>query len=100
MGFGGLEIRMLEEASFFKARGYDFTFICNPGAPLVQRAAAQGIPTVPLSMRQSYELPSTIRFLSLLARHHVDLLHTHTSKDHWICGPAARTATGGSPRCG
>lgn len=81
---------MLEEASFFRARGYDFTFVCNPGAPLGQRAAAQGIPTVSLSMRQSYELPSTIRFWSLLARHRVDLLHTHTSKDHWICGPAAR----------
>lgn len=90
MGFGGLEIRMLEEASFFRARGYEPTFVCNPGAPLGQRAAAQGIPTVPLRMRQSYELPSTIRFWRLLGRHRVDLLHTHTSKDHWICGPAAR----------
>jgi glycosyltransferase involved in cell wall biosynthesis len=90
MGYGGLEIRMLEEASFFRARGYESTFVCNPGAPLGQRAAAQGIPTVPLRMRQSYELPSTIRFWSLLGRHHVDILHTHTSKDHWICGPAAR----------
>lgn len=89
-GFGGLEIRMLEEASRFNARGYRAVFVCNPGAPLQQRAAAQGIPTIALHMRQSYELPSMVRFWSLLGSHHVDLLHAHTSKDHWICGPAAR----------
>lgn len=44
MGFGGLEIRMLEEASLFKARGYELTFVCNPGAPLDQQATAQGRP--------------------------------------------------------
>jgi glycosyltransferase involved in cell wall biosynthesis len=90
MGFGGLEIRMLEEAPLFRARGYDITFVCNPGAPLAQRAAAQGIPTQSLHMRQSYELPSMSRFWSMLGHRHVDLIHTHTSKDHWICGPGAR----------
>jgi glycosyltransferase involved in cell wall biosynthesis len=90
MGFGGLELRMLEEASLFKARGYEITFVCNADAPLARRAAAQGIATLPLSMRQSYELPSMARFWSLLGHRHVDLVHTHTSKDHWICGPGAR----------
>lgn len=90
MGFGGLEIRMLEEAAEFKARGYELTFVCNRGAQLAERAQTQGIATVTLSMRQSYELPSMLRFWKLLGRHKVDVLHTHTSKDHWICGPAAR----------
>jgi glycosyltransferase involved in cell wall biosynthesis len=90
MGFGGLELRMLEEASLFKERGYEITFVCNPGAPLAQRAAAQGIATMSLSMRQSYELPSMARFWALLGHRHVDVVHTHTSKDHWICGPGAK----------
>ena len=90
MGFGGLELRMLEEASLFKARGYEITFVCNPDAPLAQRAATQGIATLSLSMRQSYQLPSMARFWALLGRRHVDLVHTHTSKDHWICGPGAK----------
>lgn len=90
MGFGGLEIRMLEEAALLKARGFDSAFVCNPGAPLAQRAAEQGIPTIPLPMRQAYELPSLIRLWRLLGRQRVDLLHVHTSKDHWVCGPAAR----------
>jgi glycosyltransferase involved in cell wall biosynthesis len=90
MGFGGLEIRLLEEAPLFEARGYDSVFVCNPGTPLAQRAAAQGIRTVPLRMRQAYDAPAMARFWSLLGHHRVDLLHTHTSKDHWICGPAAR----------
>ena len=81
---------MLEEASLYKARGYELTFVCNPGAPLEQQATAQGIPTVPLRMRQAYELQSMARFWSVLGRHRIGLLHTHTSKDHWICGPAAR----------
>ncbi|MBV6468444.1 glycosyltransferase family 4 protein [Nitrospirales bacterium NOB] len=81
---------MLEEAARFRARGYRITFVCNPGAALAQRAAAQGIPTLPLPMRQSYDLPSMLRFWALLGRHQVDILHTHSSKDHWICGPAAR----------
>jgi glycosyltransferase involved in cell wall biosynthesis len=90
MGFGGLEIRLLEEVPLFKARGYHSVFVCNPGAPLGRRAEAHRIPTLPLRMRQSYELPSMARFWSLLGRHRVDLVHTHTSKDHWICGPGAR----------
>lgn len=90
MGFGGLEIRMLEEAAGFNARGYQLTFVCNPGAPLAQRAGEQNIATIPLHMRQSYQVPSMVRFWSLLRQHHVDILHTHSSKDHWICGPAAR----------
>ncbi len=89
-GFGGLEIRMLEEASLLRKRGYAIEFVCNPGAPLRLRAAEKGITTVPLRMKQSYDVPSMIRFWSLLGRHRVHLLHTHTSKDHWICGPAAR----------
>lgn len=90
MGFGGLEIRMLEEAAQFQARGYDLTFVCNRGAQLAQHAQAQGIATVTLPMRQSYEVLSMIRFWKLLGGRRVDVLHTHTSKDHWICGPAAR----------
>jgi glycosyltransferase involved in cell wall biosynthesis len=90
MGFGGLEIRMLEEAEQFRARGYRLTFVCNPGAALAQRARAQGIATISLPMRQSYEFASIMRFWSLLGRQSVDILHTHTSKDHWICGPAAK----------
>ncbi|MCC2640186.1 MAG: glycosyl transferase group 1 [Nitrospira sp.] len=89
-GFGGLEIRMLEEAAGFNARGYQLTFVCNPGSPLARRAGDQNMAMIPLPMRQSYEIRSMARFWSLLGRHHVDILHTHSSKDHWICGPAAR----------
>jgi glycosyltransferase involved in cell wall biosynthesis len=89
-GFGGLEIRMLEEALSLKQHGYAIVFVCNPGAPLGRRAAEKGITTVPLRMRQPYDIPSMIRFWSLLGNRRVHLLHTHTSKDHWICGTAAR----------
>ncbi len=81
---------MLEEAQALINRGYQITFVCNPGSPLALQAVEKKIPVLGLRMRKSYQITSAIQFFSLLKGSQVDLLHIHNSKDHWICGLPAR----------
>ena len=89
-GFGGLEIRMIREAVGLTELGYEISFVCNPGSPLAHHARQKGIDVIPFRMRQCYHLSAMSRFYRLLKNEKVDLLHCHTSKDHWVCAPAAR----------
>lgn len=88
--FGGIEIRMIREAAKLIELGYQLSFVCNSGSLLAHHAKKAGLDVIPFRMRQCYQLSSMIRFYHLLKNARVNLLHCHTSKDHWVCAPAAR----------
>lgn len=89
-GFGGLEIRMIREAAKLAELGYQLSFVCNPGSLLAHHARKAAVDVIPFRMSQCYHLSAMIRFYRLLKNARVNLLHCHTSKDHWVCAPAAR----------
>ena len=89
-GWGGQEIRILEEASGMIARGHAVSVACPAHARLATEAARYGVPVTPLPI----EFKTVAGFLALrrhLATARPDLINTHSSADSWLTALACAT---------
>lgn len=90
LGWGGQEIRILREAEGMREKGHQVIIAAAPGATLLEKARAKGVPTYAIPF-QWKTLTSSLRALKKVIRHHqVDLINTHSSLDGWIAGIAGR----------
>ena len=89
-GWGGQELRILAELEGLARRGYRTGLICEPNAPIGDRARALGRPVHAVRFRWSGD-PAAIRQVAgILRRERADVLGTHSSLDAWVGGIAAR----------
>jgi glycosyltransferase involved in cell wall biosynthesis len=89
-GWGGQELRILAELEGLAGRGYRTGLICEPNAPIGDRARALGRPVHAVRFRWSGD-PAAIRQVAgILRRERADVLGTHSSLDAWVGGIAAR----------
>jgi glycosyltransferase involved in cell wall biosynthesis len=89
-GWGGQEIRILEEARGLIARGHDVSVACCAHARMAAEAARFGVPVATLPI----EFKTIAGFLALrryLASHAPDVVNTHSSADSWLTGLACAT---------
>lgn len=84
-GWGGQEIRILEEANGLIARGHQVSLICPKEAPIFDRAAHYGVPAyaLPIGRKNIAGLTAMYRWLK---NHPVDVVNTHSSTDSWLVG--------------
>ncbi|MBE0613561.1 MAG: glycosyltransferase family 4 protein [Burkholderiales bacterium] len=93
-GWGGQEIRVLEEAAGMLDRGHRVSLLCPPQAPIYAEATRRGIPAVALPIARK-GLRGIIAMRSWLLNNHGDVLITHSSTDSWL---AALSLLGMNPR--
>jgi glycosyltransferase involved in cell wall biosynthesis len=89
-GWGGQEIRILEESRGLIARGHEVTVACPMHARMTVEAARFGVPVVALPI----EFKTIAGFVALrrcLASHAPDVVNTHSSADSWLTGLACAT---------
>ena len=89
-GWGGQEIRILEESRGLIDRGHDVTVACPAHARMAAEAARMGVPVVALPI----EFKTVAGFNTLrlyLARNAPDVVNTHSSADSWLTGLACAT---------
>jgi glycosyltransferase involved in cell wall biosynthesis len=91
-GWGGQEIRVVAESVALRARGHMVAIACHPDGQILQRAAAEGLPTVPIRFRKGFDPAGIAQCLRAIRAHGIDLVHTHSSPDAWTGGIAARLA--------
>ena len=91
-GWGGQEIRILEECRGMARRGHRVLLAGCPDGKLAPRARQAGLVFHPLPMAGPWDLRAIWRLARLLERESVDILHTHSSVDSWVGGFAARLA--------
>jgi glycosyltransferase involved in cell wall biosynthesis len=90
-GWGGQEIRILEEAVGHQRRGHHVLLAASPRSAILQRARKTGIETRALEMSKT-RIPHALRELRRVIRDcRVQIVHTHSSRDSWIGGLAARS---------
>lgn len=88
-GWGGQEIRILDEASGLIARGHDVSIAAPEAAPVVEAARRRKIPAQTLALDR--RLPSTVAaFMELIRSLKPDVVVTHSSPDSWIAAVATR----------
>ncbi|MCX7157217.1 MAG: glycosyltransferase family 4 protein [Rhodocyclales bacterium] len=89
-GWGGQEIRILEESRGLIGRGHEVTVACPAHARMTAEAARFGVPVIPLPI----EFKTVAGFVALrdyLASHAPDVVNTHSSADSWLTGLACAT---------
>lgn len=89
-GWGGQEIRILEESRGLIDRGHEVTLACPPHARIAHAARRYGVPVVPLPIEYR-----SIAGWRALRRHltdnSYDVINTHSSADSWLVALACAT---------
>lgn len=86
-GWGGQEIRVLEEAAGMLARGHRVTLLCPREARIHAEAAARGVPAVALPIARK-GLAGLRAMRGWLAHEPCDVLNSHSSTDSWLAALA------------
>lgn len=89
-GWGGQEIRILEEARGLIARGHEVNIICPGQARIYAEAPRFGVPATALPIGRK-RLPGLLAMRRWLAEHRPDVINTHSSTDSWLAGLACKT---------
>jgi len=92
LGWGGQEHRVLAELEGFKRRGCDVWLLAPQEAEVFKRAMAAGIPAQSLNVSRLLYPFSAMKLANWLRRHRVEIVNTHSSRDGWLVGVAARLA--------
>lgn len=92
LGWGGQEIRILKEAEGMRERGYPVVFALSSGAQLATKARDRGFTVYELSFKKRSFFRTILRLLQIIKWHHIQIVNTHSSKDGWLGGLAAKLA--------
>lgn len=89
-GWGGQEIRILEESKGMIERGHQVALLCAPEARIHDEAVRAGVPvaTLPIGRKRPAGVMALRRWLKA---HPVDIINTHSSTDSWLAALACRT---------
>lgn len=90
-GWGGQEIRILDESAGIIARGHDVRVVAPPEAPIIAAASRRRIPTYTVSLDR--RRPNSLRSLrSVIRDFEPDIIVTHSSSDSWLTALAVKFA--------
>jgi glycosyltransferase involved in cell wall biosynthesis len=95
-GWGGQELRVIDEAQAFLAQGHEIVIAAAPGSRLAAEARIRLVPVVELPLARR-TLPGFLAIRGFLASRRFDLVNTHSSTDTWLVALASRTL-GESPK--
>lgn len=73
-------------------KGYAVRFVVQPGSPLQEKAAAEGIPILPIRMRGEADFWAAHRLSRIIKRHDCRLVHFHDAHAVALGAVAARRA--------
>jgi glycosyltransferase involved in cell wall biosynthesis len=89
-GWGGQEIRILEEASGLIARGHDVSLLCPREARIYTEAKRFGVPATALPIGRK-KLAGVAALRRWFAAERPDVINVHSSTDSWLAGIACAT---------
>ena len=89
-GWGGQEIRIMEELRGMRRYGYATALIAPQHSRIFFRAKAEGFEVHAVRFRNKVHLPSWVRLFQLIVQLKPDVVNTHSSDDSWMAGFAAR----------
>jgi glycosyltransferase involved in cell wall biosynthesis len=95
-GWGGQEIRILEESKGMIERGHQVTVLCPAESRIHAEAARWGVAAEVLPIGRK-NLKGMLALRSWLKTHDVDVLNTHSSTDSWLAALACATLSNAPP---
>jgi glycosyltransferase involved in cell wall biosynthesis len=92
-GWGGQEIRILQESNLLLERGHRVSIVCQPESFMWNKCksiASSNFNCYPLSMKSPVNPFSLARLFRILKKAKPDVIHTHSSIDSWLAGSVAQ----------
>lgn len=91
-GWGGQEHRVIAELRGFQQRGHEVFLVAHPESQAFRRAQEFGMGMVPCLFDRKRIPLDALQLAFWLRRNRIDIVNTHSSKDGWLLGIAARLA--------
>ncbi len=92
-GWGGQEIRILKESMGLRQRGHEIVFAVVRGGKLIDQARKEGFIVYEIDFRRSSAFSALRDLVSIIRRHQIEVVNTHSSLDAWFGGLAARISS-------
>ena len=89
-GWGGQEIRILGEMLLLRERGASVYLSGRPHAQITREAKRHGIMTFDLRFRGMLDFMTMIKLVKIIKKHQISIVNTHSGKDTWLGGIAAK----------
>ncbi len=95
-GWGGQEIRILEESRGLIERGHAVCVLCPPESRIYEEGPKRGVPTIALPIARK-NLKGLLALRHWLRHNPVDVLNTHSSTVSWLAAMACQTLNNAPP---
>jgi len=93
--WGGGERQVLGLLDYLSSRGHQNHLLCHPEGMLCREAQKRGIPVIPITIRNEFDLRAIFFLRRLIQREEYDIIHFHTKRAHalalWLGRPCAKT---------
>lgn len=86
-GWGGQELRILNEMAGMAQRGHKVILLCPSSAPIYREAQRRQLPVAALPLGRK-RIGGVIALWRWLRAHPVDIVNTHSSTDSWLAALA------------
>jgi len=89
-GWGGQEIRIINEMIAVREQGVEVFLACRDHAIIKQKALENNIKVFTLPFRGNADFKTLFSLKKIIKRHSIDIVNTHSGKDTWVGGLAAK----------
>ena len=91
-GWGGQEIRIIHEMKMMRSEGAEVYLACRENSMIKDEAIANNIKVFSLPFRGNTDLKTLFHLKKLIKYYSIDIVNTHSGKDTWVGGLAAKLA--------
>jgi glycosyltransferase involved in cell wall biosynthesis len=91
-GWGGQEIRIINEMIAVREQGIEVFLACRDHAIIKQKALENNIKVFILPFKGNADFKTLFSLRKIIKEHSIDIINTHSGKDTWVGGLAAKLA--------
>ena len=89
-GWGGQEIRIITEMIAMREAGYELFLACREDAKIKEKAIEKGFKVFIFPFRGNTDIGTLFGLMRLIRKEKIDIVNTHSGKDTWVGGIAAK----------
>ena len=91
-GWGGQEIRTVNEMIALRDKGIEVFLACKENSKINQKAQEQNIKVFTLPFSGNTDFKTLFGLMKIIKMFNIDIVNTHSGKDTWVGGLAAKFA--------
>jgi len=91
-GWGGQEIRIINEMLAVREKGVNVYLACRDHSIIKKKAEEHNITVFSLPFKGNIDINTVIKLIKIIKKYKIDIVNTHSGKDTWVGGLAAKIA--------